>query len=907
MYVLSTPLDIYNYQNSLAGPQSFSVVSPNPAIVFPKMINVVLNDPLANFINYTTVSPAIAGTFVFKLNNNSGATLTETSTYNVLGKFTIFCTFTPTNTVTYETTSATYSVTVGDNDAPNNYFNIPVTDPTNLLVNGNFEYIPSTYPPGTQTSNQPSATATNIPGWRFWTIHTSGYSRFINDVSISGLSYPFPYGPKCAVVRGGIILQMVYLNAGTYTFSAYFGVIPRQLINSYTRITIDGKIIGSLNGSQKTTTDWEYYSVNFTVSATKSYEFMIGGSGSPSWYVQKMSIVPTSPNPVYLKFSKIDTQIFNGSFETEIKTANSKSIVPLTNWSTERSTVWVLNSFTSYAAIPLPYPSGNQCIAIETAGKISQTFTYTASNLNYLSFYICGDASTNPITFKLNDITICTIMLFSPFGGTWQKCIYPNLTTVAGTNTLTIEGTNYVARGLVGIDNVILGQVNRATPTVTFPTPSPIVYGTDLSFVLVATSSIPGSFKYYIDVNYSTQVYTDTKLIPNMYSIYAIYTPADQVNYTQAFAAVDLSVNKVIPSLQYATPAPISFGTLLESSLTATTNILGKIDYYSDAALTTQVNTLTVLNPGTYTIYAKLTPTDLVVYSPLTTSATLVVNSTGSFVPTMTYPSLSSITYGTNLTNKLNASVLPNIPGSIRYYTDASFNTEVTTYTVLLPGLYTIYARFVPTDPNQSSQVSKSVSLFVNNLSIETRKLVLNTRDISSSTLADDYFNTTVTTSAGTVENNRYTHTWNTNIRSVMGDDFYNRYSKFSIQLKEFVNDGLFTTTQDASQNLSLYWEVYNECKLSGIQFDPLPYENGSSSNAATMGLLTRQFPASNPCYHNLVNGNGSTYTFSKTTDTVPVKIDLPNLFDDGYFAPATNAILFGHLTFVFEIRGVLI
>jgi hypothetical protein len=32
----------------------------------------------------------------------------------------------------------------------------------------------------------------------------------------------------------------------------------------------------------------------------------------------------------------------------------------------------------------------------------------------------------------------------------------------------------------------------------------------------------------------------------------------------------------------------------------------------------------------------------------------------------------------------------------------------------------------------------------------------------------------------------------------------------------------------------------------------------------------------------------------------------LPNLYDDLYFAPSVNAILFGHLTFVFEIRGVL-
>jgi len=910
MYVVSTPFDTYNYLNSFASPQSFSVVSPNPTIVFPKMINVVFDETLANFINYTTVSPAIAGTFVFKLNNSSGAQLTETSKYNVVGKFTIFCTFTPANTVTYETTSATYSVTVEDNDAPNNYFNIPVTDTTNLLVNGNFEYIPSTYPPRTWTSNQPSATASNIPGWRFSTTHTSSYSAFINDLSISEplpvISYPFPYGDKCAQLRGGQINQMVYLNAGTYTFSGYFAVSPKQDTNSYVRFWIDRVNFGNINGYDKTTGNWEYYSINFIAYASKMYQFQLASAGGPSWFIQKMSIKPTYPNPIYLKFSKIESQIFNGSFETEIKTANSKSTVPLTNWSTIRSPIWVLNSFTSYAAIPLPYPSGNQCVAIETVGKISQTFTYTASNVNYLSFYICGDASSNPITFKLNDISICTITSFSAFGGTWQKHIYTNLTTKEGINTLTIEGTNSTA-GLVGIDNVILGRVNRATPTVTFPSPSPIVYGTDLSFVLVASCSTPGKFKYYIDVNYSTQVYKDTKLTPKMYSIYAIYTPTDQDNYAPAFATVDLSVNKAIPSLQYATPAPIQYGTLLESSLTATTNILGKIDYFSNPGLTTQVNSLTVLNPGTYTIYAKLTPTDLVGYTSLTTFATLVVNSTASFTPTMTYPTPTSITYGTNLANKLNASVLPNIPGSIRYYTDATFSTEVTTYTVLLPGLYTIYALFIPTNATQSSQVSKSVSLFVSNLSVETRRLVLNTRDISSSTLADNYFNTTVTTSAGTVENNRYTHTWNTNIRSIMGDEFYNRYSKFSIQLKEFVNDGLFRTTQDASQNLSVYWEVYNECKLSGIQFDPLPYENGATSNVATMGLITRKYPASNPCYHNIVNGNGSTYTFSKTTDTVPVKIDLPNLYDDGYFAPATNAILFGHMTFVFEIRGVLI
>jgi len=254
----------------------------------------------------------------------------------------------------------------------------------------------------------------------------------------------------------------------------------------------------------------------------------------------------------------------------------------------------------------------------------------------------------------------------------------------------------------------------------------------------------------------------------------------------------------------------------------------------------------------------------------------------------------------------LNASIVPNVPGAIRYYTDASDNNEVTTYTILQPGIWTVYAVFTPTDSTECTQATGKTTIFISNVSVETRKLVLSTADILASTNADDYFGLTISNAAGTVENNRYTYTWNTNIRSIMGDDFYNRYNIFSIQLKEFVNGDLFTSTQPSAQNLSVHYEVFNECKLSGIQFSPAPLVNGVTSNQATMCVLTRKFPASNPSYHNMRDSVGGAYTFSKTADTVPIKIDLPNLYDDQYFAPSVNAILFGHLTFVFEIRGVL-
>ena len=894
IYVVATPLDIYIYLNSFAS-ATVTIVDPNPAIVFPKVINVVYNDTLAAFINYTTVAPNTAGTFVFT--NSSGDILTTSSVYNVIGKFTIFCTFTPDDTATYETTSATYSVTVEDNDAPNNYFNIPVTDTTNLLVNGNFEYVPATYPPGTTTSNNLLLTATNIPGWRFFTLNSSSYSRFVNNASVSSLvTYPFPNGPKCAALRGGDIHQTVYLNAGTYTFSCYVARNNSQLTNSYFEIIIDSKKISVWNSDLQATVDWRYYSTTFTVSTTTTYNLKISVKGSREWYFQKLSIVPTNPNPHYLKFSKIESQIFNGSFESEIKTANSISNVALSNWS-KQNTVWVLNNYSSYTSIPLPYPSGNQCVAIEKTGKITQGFTYSASNLNYLSFYVCGDASSNPLTVKLNDISVCTIKYCSTAGGTWQKCIYPYLTTVTGTNTLSFEGTTQT-NGFIGIDNVIFGQVNRATPSLTLPAPSPIVYGTDLYFVLVASSNVPGSFRYYTDESYSAQVFSNSILTPKLYSIYTVFTPSDQVNYTQAFANADLSVNRITPSLVYPTLSPIDYGTLLESRLTATTNIPGKIDYYLDANQTIPVNTLTALSAGTYTIYATLTPTDTFSYSQITTSQSLTVNAVPIITPVMYYPQVTPVTFGTDLTNKLNASIVPNIPGTIRYYTDANLTNEVTAYTVLTPGVWTLVAVFTPNDITTCNSTTKSVSLLVSNVSIESRKLILNTRDILASNDAIDYYNVIVSNANGIVENNRYTYTWYANIRNIMGDEFYNRYSRFSIKLKDFVNDAA------GSEILSLYYEVYNECKLSGVHFDPPLYERGVAVNQATVCMISRKFPSGG--YYNVRDGCNSTYTFSKSADTVPIKIDLPNLYDNEYFAPSAAAISFGHFSFVFEIHGVL-
>jgi len=148
------------------------------SVTFPNIINVVLNDTLSRFISTTTVSPTVPGTFAFFKNNSSGDVLTSSSVFDTVGNFTIFCTFTPEDTVTYQASSGTVIVTVQDTDAYNNYYNVPVTDLSNVLVNGDFNYIPSSIASGTSV-----ICPTNVPGWRF--LKSGNFPALLNIITLS--------------------------------------------------------------------------------------------------------------------------------------------------------------------------------------------------------------------------------------------------------------------------------------------------------------------------------------------------------------------------------------------------------------------------------------------------------------------------------------------------------------------------------------------------------------------------------------------------------------------------------------------------------------------------------------------------------------------------------------------------
>jgi hypothetical protein len=270
---------------------------------------------------------------------------------------------------------------------------------------------------------------------------------------------------------------------------------------------------------------------------------------------------------------------------------------------------------------------------------------------------------------------------YSPASGT---------TPSAGTQTLTATFTptdtaNYnTATGTVSL------VVGKATPTVTWATPAAITYGTALSATqLNATSNVAaGTFSYSPASGTMPSVGTQT--------LTATFTPTDTANYNTATGTVSLVIGKATPTVTWATPAAITYGTALSATqLNATSNVAAGTFSYSPASGTTP-------SAGTQTLTATFTPTDTANYNTATGTVSLVV---GKATPTITWSTPAAITYGTALSaTQLNAT--SNVAAGAFSYSPASGTTPSA-------GTQTLTATFTPTDTTNYNTATASVSLNV--------------------------------------------------------------------------------------------------------------------------------------------------------------------------------------------------
>ena len=130
---------------------------------------------------------------------------------------------------------------------------------------------------------------------------------------------------------------------------------------------------------------------------------------------------------------------------------------------------------------------------------------------------------------------------------------------------------------------------------ITWATPASITYGTALgSTQLDATASVPGTFVYSPAAGNVLTAGTQTS--------FGDLHAQDTTDYTTATDTVQLIVKQATPTITWATPASITYGTALCSTqLDATANVAGTFAYSPAAG--------TVLKAGTQTLSVTFTPT----------------------------------------------------------------------------------------------------------------------------------------------------------------------------------------------------------------------------------------------------------------------------------------------------------
>jgi sugar lactone lactonase YvrE len=188
-----------------------------------------------------------------------------------------------------------------------------------------------------------------------------------------------------------------------------------------------------------------------------------------------------------------------------------------------------------------------------------------------------------------------------------------NVLTVTGVGTIHLTATqsgnaDYQASAPVSASIV----VTKGTPSITWPAPAPIVYGTALSATqLDATSSVAGTY-----------VYTPAGgrvLAAGTQTLSVTFTPSNTADYVKVTATVQLVVQQATTNITWSNPAAITYGKALSSTqLNAKASASGTYVYTPSSG--------TVLNVGTYMLSVIFTPTNTTDYTTAAASVPLAVN-----------------------------------------------------------------------------------------------------------------------------------------------------------------------------------------------------------------------------------------------------------------------------------------
>jgi hypothetical protein len=493
-----------------------------------------------------------------------------------------------------------------------------------------------------------AAYATNSVGTTYTSVGT-----FTTTVPTPTLTFTTPSTASVAVGATRTNVVTSTLSGGSYGAVSYTSSDTGKATVNATTGVVTGVAVGST-----TITATQAAAAGFNATTSTSYTLTVT-IGTPT-----ISAAPSASSIIYGQ--TLASSTLSGG------TASVPGTFAFTTPSTAPGVGTAAQGVTFTPTDPTNYTSMTTTVNV-TVVKATPAITVapTASGITYgqtlAASTLSGGTASTAGTFTFTTVSTAPNAGTSAQGVTFT----PSGTALFNTTTTTVNVT-----------------VAKATPTITWATPSAITYGTALSATqLNATGSVAGTIAYSPASGTTPSAGTQT--------LTATFTPTDTANYNSATRTVSLVVGKGTPTITWATPSAITFGTALSATqLNATGSVAGTIAY-SPASGTTP-------SAGTQTLTATFTPTDTANYNPATGTVSLTVNKA---TPTIAWATPSAITFGTALSaTQLNAT--GSVAGTIAY-SPASGTTPSA-------GTQTLTATFTPTDTANYNPATGTVSLTVN-------------------------------------------------------------------------------------------------------------------------------------------------------------------------------------------------
>jgi len=630
-----TPTDAVNYSTA-AKSVNLTVNKATPVISWSTPADIVYGTALsASQLNATA---NVAGTFAYS---------PVLGTVLNVGTQALTATFTPTDAVNYSTATKSVNLTVNkatpviswSTPADIVYGTVLSASQLNATadVPGTFVYSPVL---GTVlTAGVQALTVTFTP------TDAVNYSTATKTVNLTvNKATPVISWSTPAEIVYGTALSGTQLNAtanvaGTFAYSPALGTVLNA--GSGQVLTVTFTPTDAVNYSTATK------SVNLTVNkATPVISWstpadIVYGTALSASQLNATSNVPGTfaYSPVLGTVLTVGSQTLTVTFTptdvtnygTATKTVNLtvNKTTPVISWSTPTDIVYgtalSASQLNATSNVPGTFVYNPVLSTVLTAGTQALTVTFTPTDVtNYgtatKSVNLTVNKGTPVISWSTPaDIVYGTALSASQLNATANVAgtfaYSPVLGTVlnVGTQALTVTFTPTDVTNYGTATKTVNLTVNKATPVISWSTPTDIVYGTALSASqLNATANVAGTFAY--------SPVLGTVLTAGVQTLTVTFTPTDAVNYGTATKSVNLTVNKATPVISWSTPADIVYGTALSASqLNATANVAGTFAYSPVLG--------TVLNVGSWQVLTlTFTPTDASNYDTATKTVNLTVN-----------------------------------------------------------------------------------------------------------------------------------------------------------------------------------------------------------------------------------------------------------------------------------------